>query len=200
MVLRGIATSIVITAIAGILVVIFRERLVAGAQNLGSTLGQIATAPVTSFIGQFSDAFANLPDINVNIPALNIGGGGINILGEDPDPAGSAEQLLETLADPASEEGIFPSASGDTLTQLQGSRVIDIGRGTLGRRSIEDIIAENEGVVGIFDLTSTERVEFLPFTAEGVRFFEQEQPGALQLSGQLFQELRSTEDVLGTFG
>jgi len=71
----------------------------------------------------------------------------------------------------------------------------DLPRSGLIRKSVQDIIAENPNAIGLFDVLSTERTEFFPFSAEAVRkSFELGQD--LRLSGQLFEEIRGVGDIV----
>jgi len=73
----GIPAAVIVGL--GALFSAFRDPILGSARNLGEVFQGIFTQPVVGFIGGISEAFGNLPNINVRIPSLNISGGGINI-------------------------------------------------------------------------------------------------------------------------
>jgi len=105
---------------------------------------------------------------------------------------------FERKADAPRTPAFIPEAEASELTLIQGGSILvgtNTGRGTLTRKTREQILAENPNAVGLFDLLSTERTEFLPLGTAAVEFFQKEGQG-LRLSGQIFKEIKNVGDVV----
>jgi len=90
---------------------------------------------------------------------------------------------------------IMGSPTPSPLTIFQGGSfrtAVTLPSGFSGIRTRAEIIASNPNVIGLFDLISTSKTEFLPLTAQQV----QQQQGNLRLSAQLFEEAKNVQEAL----
>lgn len=122
---------------------------------------------------------------------------GVICLGESrTEVFGSTPPPSSTPTTPPAPAVIPPPTPA--LTIIRGGSLpvgTNTGAGQVTRKTREQIIAENPNAVGLFDLLSTSRTEFLPLSPEAVSFF-QGQGQQLRLSGQIFQQIKNVGDVV----
>jgi len=199
----------------------FRDPILRSAGAVGGVLAGIFTRPVTSFIDVVSTAFSDLPDIQIRIPGFNIEQGLVtfdtppipgNIIpgtdellpGVTPGgitiPEGCTVRADGTISCPTPPStNLFPEAEGAgfTIFGVPGSSILltDLFTGERERVTRPEIIERFPEAVGLFDLLATQATEFLPLSANLVeQLGGQEQ---LRLSGQLFEEISSVQQVQG---
>jgi len=203
----------------------FRDPILGSAQSVGETFAGIFTRPITGAIGTLSTAFGDLPDFEIKLPGINITQGTVKITEESETesilagqtvPSGGVNVMIpkDTMVDP--ETGIvssstppvvvpsgIPQAFGDELTIFQPQQSIlvnlpslpggsEIRRDRLTRDEIIDIFPE---AIGLFDILSTEKTEFIPLSVQEVKGFGGSD--GVRLSGQLFEEISNVSQIGG---
>jgi len=175
--------------------------------------------------GQFSDIELKLPSIIIKQGTLEFTGSETSSsLAGQTVPFGNGQMVQippDTVIDPETgivtsstppkivpapepaptplPEVIIPEAEGASFTLFgpAGSSILVGSGGEAGflRLTREEILAQNPNAVGLFDLLSTKKTEFLPLGVEAVKFF-QEAGQELRLSAQLFEEIPNIRDVV----
>lgn len=178
----------------------FRPQIFGAASAVGSTFTGIFTQPILGAIEQINQSLGDLPDINIDIPALNITGGGFNITNpfegfEFPDLFGGGDSSDASPTPPPTPDPPVTDLPDPGFTILGGSLPVSLAGG-LQRLSRQEIVERFPGTLALFDLRSTETVEFLPFGEAGI-LSAVEQGLDLRVSGQIFQERPGLKTLLG---
>jgi len=212
--------AVIIVAV-GFALRMFQPTIFSSATAIGQTLAGIFTRPVTGFFGGISEAFADLPDIEIKVPGINLTGGLFTFTQEEPaltppapgpapfmggtieTPPGCTVDSLGRIScptppiftpGPSGNGDIIPSAEGSELTPREGSLPFQTSTSApLMRTSIEEIIRMFPGAVGLFDIRDIEGIDFIPLSALRIQQLGGEEE--LRFSGQLFEEIRGFSDI-----
>jgi len=209
----------------GFLLTQFRDPIIGAARTTGEVFSNIFTQPIAGFIQGTSQVLGNLPDIELRIPGINVSGGLLSFTQEQPPrdiggesgsvPGGTVEFQPGTMFDPNTgiisgrppeitlDQPFIPEAEAAGLTLFEPNRSILVnfpalpGESGLRRERLtrSEIVETFPDVVGLFDVLSTSRTEFLPFSVSDIAAFG---AGGLRLSGQVFQEFGNISDIPGT--
>jgi len=207
--------AIIIVAV-GFALRTFQPQIFSSASAIGETFAGIFTRPVTGFFGSISQAFADLPDIEVKVPGINLTGGLFTFTQEQQPrdiggetglvPGGSVEFQPGTMFDPNTgiiegpppeitrDQPFIPEAEATELTPREGSLPFQTSTSAqLMRTSIEEIIRMFPGAVGLFDIRDIAGIDFIPLSAQRIQQLGGEEE--LRFSGQLFEEIKGFGDI-----
>jgi len=196
-------------AVAGFLLFTFRDRILGAIGGGAEVVGQAITQPLGSFLTGVQQGFAGIPEsIDFRLPSFNF------VFGQsDPsnDPLGQLQTDFDNFVKNTNEffSNIFSGGGGggtlpppptvDTtaLTPFRNEFITTTQSGVdvnFRTETLAQILARNQNALGLFDFAGTPDVtEFFALTAEEIKFFGQEN---LIFSGQLFEEIGSTEEAL----
>jgi len=221
-VLSRIGIPLAIAVIAGIVISSFREQIIGGISSGASTIGQAITTPFGAILSGIQAGFQNIPsEIGFTLPSFNFAFGESGGGTPQAPQAGTVPFMGGQLTTPegctVDSQGIIrcptppiftpptgtpppPQVGGSSVPQtvlsiFQGASqriAVTLPSGFSGIRTRAEIIAENPNVIGLFDLLSTTKTEFLPLTAQQV----QEQQANLKLSAQIFEEVKNKQEAL----
>jgi len=223
--LISLGVTLGIGIVAALLLARFRGPLENIFQSAGQAVGGFVTKPLAGFIQGISGTLGGLEDIQIKIPSIIIKQGTLEFTGADtksslagetvpfgngsvfipegctvlPDGRVSCPTPPIIVDTPPPPPPLIPEAeaTGLTLFGVAGSSILVGSGGEAGfeRLTREEILAQNPNAVGLFDLLSTKKTEFLPLGVEAVKFF-QEAGQELRLSAQLFEEIPNIRDVV----
>jgi len=206
-----LALPIGLIAVIGAGLFVFRDQILGSIRGGASVLGEAITTPISSFFGGIQQGFAGIPEsIDFRLPSFNF------VFGQsDPenDPIGQLQTDFDNFIKNSQNffDNLFKSGGQGTtptpmplptnpLTLLGGSVPVSLPGGTQ-RLSREEVagLGGSAQVLALFDIVGTPETEFLPFTQAGV-LSAQEFGFDIKFSGQLFQEIKSIQDVINFSG
>jgi len=221
-ILSRIALPLGIAVVAGFLIVTFKDRITGAITGGAQTIGQIISSPFGSILQGINTGFQNIPQfIDFRLPEFRFAFGDQSpapvlqppqastvpfMSGQLTTPEGCTVDSLGRIScptpplftlDPTPSPApiVQGSPTPSPLTIFQGGsfRVgVTLPSGFTGIRTRSEIIEANPNVIGLFDLLSTSKTEFLPLTALQV----QQQQDNLRLSAQLFEEAKNVQEAL----